>query len=189
VIDLAEWRPGWHNLPPRALAHALIERSNPMLRISASWAGRRVTGFVALLYLACVMMPSVALALADGAISAYCFDEIVEQVAALQVQSHEHVHVHSDGTVHHHVDKTSSAAVQGQTEDGTGGGGSQGHPKGHSHNGDCCGLFGFTAVLPVLSAPVDATAAYHIEQPILTNFLAGRGPERINRPPILSLPM
>ena len=32
-------------------------------------------------------------------------------------------------------------------------------------------------------------AAYPIRRPILTNCLVGCGPERINRPPILSLPM
>ena len=79
-----------------------IERSGPMLRMLASWAARRAAGFVALLYIAGVLMPSAALAFADGAVSAYCFDEIAEQVASAQV----HVHVHSDGTVHHHPDKS-----------------------------------------------------------------------------------
>jgi hypothetical protein len=190
MIHLAEWRPGWHNFASRARGHAEFERNDRMLRISASWAGRRVAGFVALLYLACVVMPSVALALADGAVSAYCFDEIVEQVAALQAQTHEHVHVRADGTVHHHVDKASSAVAQGEgAKDHAGAGSSQDHPQGHSHDGNCCGLFGFTAVLPALSAPIAEPAAYHIEQPILTNCLVGCGPERINRPPILSLPM
>jgi hypothetical protein len=160
-----------------------------MLRFSASQIGRRVAGFVALLYLACVLMPTVALALTDGAISAYCFDEIAEEVAALQAKSHEHVHVHSDGTVHHHVDKTTDAVVQGESQNNHGGAGGQGHPPGHSHDGNCCGLFGFTAVLPALSTPITEPAAYHIEQPILTNCLVGCGPQRINRPPILPLPM
>jgi hypothetical protein len=158
-----------------------------MLRILASWAGHRIAGFVALLYLAGVILPSVALAFADGAVSAYCFDDIAEQVAALQVQSHvhEHAHVHGDGTVHHHVDKTSSAAIQDDSQQGGGRTGNQSH----SHDGSCCGLFGFTAVLPVLSGAIDEPAAYHIQQPILTNCLVGCGPQRINRPPILSLPI
>src|ERR1700730_9116720 len=138
-----------------------------MLRILASWAGHRIAGFVALLYLAGVILPSVALAFADGAVSAYCFDDIAEQVAALQVQSHvhEHAHVHGDGTVHHHVDKTSSAAIQDDSQQGGGRTGNQSH----SHDGSCGGLFGFTAVLPVLSGAIDEPAAYHIQQPILTN--------------------
>jgi hypothetical protein len=163
----------------------LIERSDPMLRISASWAARRVAGLVALVYLACVIMPSVALAFANGAVSAYCFDEIAEQVAAPQV----HVHVHSDGTVHHHADKTSNAAVQGESQKGQGGTGGQGHSQSHSHDANCCGLFGFAAVLPALGGSMDDPAAYHIRQPILTNCLVGCGPERIDRPPIALLPM
>jgi len=168
-----------------------------MLRISASWAGRRVARIVALVYFAGVVMPSIALACANGAVSAYCFDEIVEQVAALQIQSHvhvhDHVHVHSDGTVHHHVDKTASIADQTGSQPGEGGASSQGpsqnHSQNHSHDGNCCGLFGFTAVLPALSSAIDAPAAYQIEQPMLASCLVGCGPERINRPPILSLPM
>ena len=159
--------------------------------MSASWAGRRVARIVALVYFAGVVMPSIALACANGAVSAYCFDEIVEQVAALQIQSHvhvhDHVHVHSDGTVHHHVDKTASIADQSGSRQG--GTDSQGHSQNHSHDGNCCGLFGFTAVLPALSSAIDAPAAYQIEQPMLASCLVGCGPERINRPPILSLPM
>jgi hypothetical protein len=166
-----------------------------MLRIVASWAGRRVAGFVALVYFAGVVAPSAALAFADGAASAYCLDEIAEQVAALQV--HVHVHVHSDGTVHQHVDKTSTAAIHGDGHKDQGGtdhqGQSQsqpeGQPKGHAHDGNCCGLFGFTAVMPVLSGGLVEPAAYHIEQPIPTNCLVGCGPDRIDRPPIALLPM
>jgi hypothetical protein len=158
-----------------------------MHRILTSRAGRRVAGLVALIYFAGVVMPSLALACANGAVSAYCFDEIAEQVAALQIPGHvqDHVHVHSDGTVHHHVDHTSSAAVQGKSEPGESGTGRQGH----SHDGNCCGLFGFTAVLPASSGTIAAPAAYHIQQPILTNCLVGCGPERIDRPPIVPLPM
>jgi hypothetical protein len=159
-----------------------------MLRISASRIGRRVAGLIALVYFACVIMPSIALACANGAVSAYCFDEIAEQVAALQIQAH--VHVHGDGTVHHHVDKVSSAAIPGESEQGQGGTGSPGHShQGQSHDANCCGLFGFTAVLPVSGGAIDEPAAYHIQQPILTNCLVGCGPERIDRPPIVLLPM
>jgi len=170
-----------------------------MLRIVASWTGRRIAAVVALVYFASVIAPSLALACADGAASAYCFDEIVEQVAALQV--HVHAHVHSDGTVHHHTDATSSAAIhrgdhkehgatasqeqsQGDAADHT-----QGHSQTHDHAGNCCGLFGFTAVMPALGVGIVESAAYHIRQPILTNCLVGCGPDRIDRPPIALLPM
>jgi hypothetical protein len=160
-----------------------------MLRILASWAGRRTAGLVALAYLAGVAMPSVALAFAGGAASAYCFDEIATQVAAPPA----HVHVHADGTVHHHVGrdvgKASSAAVPGESPTGRGGSQDQGQSGGHSHDGNCCGLFGFSAVLPELSVGIDEPAAYHIRQPVLINCLVGCGPDRIDRPPIALLPM
>ncbi len=146
----------------------------------ASWAARRAAGFVALLYIAGVLMPSAALAFSDGAISAYCFDEIAEQVASVQVR----VHVHSDGTIHHHVDKSTTIADLHQTTpSGTG------HSQTHSHDGNCCGSFGFTAVLPILAGGLAEPAAYHIQQLILTSCLVGCGPDRIDRPPITLLPM
>jgi hypothetical protein len=153
-----------------------------MLRVLASCAARRVAGIVALVYFAGVIMPSIALAFADGAVSAYCFDEIVEQVASLQV----HMHVHGDGTVHHHADKASNAAVPGESQKAQGGTGGQGHSQSHSHDANCCGLYGFTAVLPASSNAIDEPAAYYIQQPILTNCLVGCRPDRINRPPISS---
>jgi hypothetical protein len=190
TTDLAERRPSWHNSVGACPRTRSIERSDPMLRISASWAGRRVAGLVALVYFACAVMPSVALACANGAVSAYCFDEIAEQVAALQLPTREHVHVHSDGTVHYHVDKASSTTIQGDSGQARGGTGSQGHShQGHSHDANCCGLFGFTAVLPASSGAIAEPAAYHIQQPILTHCLVGCSPDRIDRPPIVPLPM
>ena len=161
-----------------------IGRSESMLRKPARWAGRRLAGVVALLYLAGVVMPSVALAFWDGAASAYCFDEIVEQVAALHIQGHDHVHIHSDGTVHHHVDQASSPAIPGEN----GGGGPGSSHQGHSHEANCCGSFGFSAVLPVFAATVAEPAAYQIQRPILTRCLIGCSPDRIDRPPIALLP-
>jgi hypothetical protein len=156
-----------------------------MLRMLSSRAARRVARIIALVYFAGVIMPSIALAFADGAVSAYCFDEIAEQVASVQV----HVHVHSDGTVHNHADRTSGPAIQGDSQKVQGRTADQGHSPSHSHDGSCCGLYGFTAVLPASSNAIDEPAAYYIQQPILTNCLVGCGPDRINRPPIFSLPM
>ena len=145
-----------------------------------------MAGIVALLYFASMLMPSIAMAFGDGA-SAYCFDEIAEQVAALHIPDHvhEHVHVHSDGTVHHHVDKTSSPVSQDEGLKAQGGTGS----KGHSHDANCCGMFGFTAVLPAWGVAIAEPAAYQIQQRILSSCLIGCGPGRINRPPISLLPM
>ena len=164
-----------------------------MLRVLASWAGRRAAAIAALTYLACVVMPSMALALMPGAVSAYCFDEIADEVAALKANKtahvHVHVHVHADGTVHvhGHAGGGSSAAHHVQSED-LGATAGQGHPHSHpgTHDASCCGAFGFTAVLPALSQGIADRVAYHIQQPIPSDCLVGCTPQRIDRPPIVS---
>jgi hypothetical protein len=159
-----------------------------MLRIFASREGRRAAVIAALLYLASVVMPSVALALVPNAVSAYCFDEIADEVAALQAKNAAHVHVHSDGTVHVH--DHAGGAHRAQNEDQ---GGAVGHGHSHSHPGthdaNCCGAFGFVGVLPALNDGAVDRVAYHIQQPIPSDCLVGCSPQRINRPPIVSLPM
>jgi hypothetical protein len=156
--------------------------NDDMLRILTSLNGRRLAAWlVALAYLAGVVTPSAALAFGDGAASAYCFDEIAEQVAAPNVQ----VHVHADGTVHHHADHTTLEALQKDSERSQNPAGSQDH----THDADCCGAFGFAAVLPAQSVPIAGSTAFHVRLPILTECLVGCRPDRIDRPPIVLLSM
>jgi hypothetical protein len=160
-----------------------------MLWVLVSRFGRRVAAAAALGYLASILMPAVALALSDGAVSAYCFEEITEQVAALQPHTQPaqanvqaHVHVHADGTVHYHAghaDHHQLAAQKGSEP------GKPQAPPEHSHDVNCCGAYGFTAVLPGLSVPVQEPRALLGQSPIISDWRAGRGPARIDRPPIL----
>jgi hypothetical protein len=143
-----------------------------MLRALVSWSGRRAVAVVALLYLAGVIAPSVALAVSDGAMSAYCFEEIAEQVAAAKVQPH--VHVHADGTVHVH----GGLAAHDEHDQSKG----KSH---HEHDANCCGAFGFVAVLPDLSAISREARVVSAQTPIASHGLDGCGPARIDRPPIL----
>jgi hypothetical protein len=141
----------------------------------------RLAALVALLYCAGVVMPSAALAFGNGAASEYCFDEIAGEVAALGL----HVHVHADGTVHHHsLDHASSAADHGDH-------GKSHNPKNtpHSHDANCCGAYGFAAVLPVLDRTIERRTETSVEPPILTECLGGCDPHRIDRPPIFLLSM
>jgi len=147
-----------------------------MFRALTRWARARLTCLIAVGYLAGTLLPSAAVAFGDG--SAICLEDLTGPVAAV----HEHVHVHSDGTVHHHVDHGSPDAKHA----------ANGHaPAGHpaSHDADCCGLFGVAAVLPVLVDVVARSSVHHIQHPVPTDCLVGCGPDRIDRPPILSLPM
>ena len=109
-----------------------------------------------------------------------------QQVASVQV----HVHVHSDGTVHHHVDKTSSATVTGEQPDRPKAGpAAKVLPRAIPTTEVAADRSGSSRVLPALGGSIAEPAAYHIQQPILTSCLVGCGPDRIDRPPIALLPM
>jgi hypothetical protein len=136
----------------------------------------RVRAAIALaaLYAACVMAPPLALAFADGAAAAHCLTD--DHHAATHRHStpdaHQHggVHRHADGAVHKHADDAGTSMNGGEDE-----------PT--STTGSCCGLFCFAATtgdLPEIGQPVHASSVL----PALDEHLAGRGPERINRPPI-----
>jgi hypothetical protein len=153
-----------------------------MLRLLLSWAGRRIGAAVALLYFAGLIAPALALAITNGAVSAYCFDEIAEQIAVAQPASpvQAHVHVHADGTVHQHADHDQQAAHEHHD---TGPGAPHHHE--HSHDADCCGAFGFSAVLPGLTGVVRESRLLLTHRPMLMNRIDGCGQARIDRPPIL----
>ena len=160
--------------------HNDIARCNNgfMRRILTDLAGRRIAQLVALLYLVGCILPSVALAFADG--NAYCFEDIAEISSP-----HANAHVHSDGTVHHHADNhgiAQAAEEHEHTGPGTG-------KQGHSHDSNCCGLFGFTAVLPILTGATEEQTTYRVQPLVLTDCLVGCDPSRIDRPPIFSLSM
>jgi hypothetical protein len=158
-----------------------------MLWMAISRVGRRVAAMAALVYLASVIAPSLALACSNGAISAFCFDEIAEQVAAVQAQAQQpnaHVHVHADGTVHYHADHGGKLA---EHHDGAPAGGTAHHED--SHDANCCGAYGFTAVLPVLSTFSEGPQVLLDRTPILSDCGAGCGPVLIDRPPILPAAM
>ena len=80
------------------------------------------------------------------------------------------LHVHADGTAHQHHDD--GAAPQAPADDGKG------------PIASCCGLFSVVAIPgePVPSFGLDSLAS--VVLPVFGEALSGRGPERINRPPI-----
>jgi hypothetical protein len=169
-----------------------------MLRILTRTVGVRL---VMLVYLAGCLAPSAAMAL--GAESAICLDEIAAQVqGAAATGAHaigEHVHVHADGTVHYHADHKAPDPTQAakknlaknelakdrlaKNDAGSG-------APAHSHDdASCCGLFGFSAVLPRLEAPLPTTLGRDLRPLFAADCLSGCGPDRIDRPPIASSSM
>ena len=129
---------------------------------------------IAALYALCVLAPNVALAFGEG--TAHC---LTEGTAAHvhQARAEAPAHVHADGTTHHHGDAIAHddhGSVPHKHSDS----------DGKNHSGTCCGLFCISAMpaAPVASLPAPPKAASHGFGHVYE--LAGRGPTRINRPPI-----
>jgi hypothetical protein len=128
---------------------------------------------LAALYALCVLAPAVAFALSDNPAIAHCLTEGHVGVHDHGAK-HDHggkLHVHADGTAHQHHD------------DGTAPQAPADHGKGPIAT--CCGLFSVVAIPgePVPSLGLDSLAS--VVLPVLGEALTGRGPERINRPPIV----
>jgi hypothetical protein len=122
----------------------------------------RVKAAIALaaLYTLCILAPAAAFAFSASPGVAHCLTEGHVGV---------HDHVHADGTAHHH-DHDGAAPPSGDDE--------------KSRVASCCSLFSVVAIPgePGLSLGLYNPAS--IVLPVLVDTLSGRGPERINRPPI-----
>jgi hypothetical protein len=146
--------------------------------LSVPTKGFRVKAAIALaaLYALCILAPSAAFAFSNNPSIAHCLIEGHTATTAHDhgtTTVHDHggkVHVHADGTAHQHHDDGSA----------------QKHPSdgGKADVATCCGLFSVVAVAsePDLILGLSSTAS--ILLPALREALSGRGPERINRPPI-----
>ena len=119
---------------------------------------------LAVVYAFCILAPHAALAFTGATSAAPCLTEAqglahVHHVAA-------NTHVHADGTAHEHGDKNR-------------------HSDGKAQHGNCCGMFCVTALATdpgvVLVVPELGTPSLVA----LETGLPSRGPERINRPPIV----
>jgi hypothetical protein len=101
----------------------------------------RAGRLLALVYLLCVMAPSLAFAIADGSLAAPCLVENEHGMGIVHVH-HETgtAHVHADGHSHHHADVGSGSAehqeIQTAPDDDSA-------PADHRHksaDGSCCGM-------------------------------------------------
>lgn len=119
---------------------------------------------LAVLYVFCILAPHAALAFTGAASAAPCLTE-TEGLAHVH-HAAANTHVHANGTVHEHGDKSR-------------------HSDGKAEHGNCCGMFCVTAlandpgvvlVVPELGTP---------PQVVLMDGLPSRGPDRIDRPPIV----
>ena len=124
-----------------------------------------------LVYALCVVAPPLALAISDGTVAAHCLTEDHGFSHTAAFQGHEHQHAHA-------------AAIAG--EDVNVGGSANHHEKshGHHHSGPCCGLFCHAAAANEQNSVSSERISHAVTLPVLDDHLAGRGPDRLIRPPI-----
>ena len=80
------------------------------------------------------------------------------------------MHVHADGTAHAHAgDHASPKHANGD---------------GKEHGSTCCGLFSVVGIPGEPAFSLGVFARTSLASPALQDPISGRGPERINRPPI-----
>jgi hypothetical protein len=134
---------------------------------------------VALLYLLCVMTPTIALALPGTAIPDCLVADATAMVHVHNYDAGEHQHQamhHDHGNAHMH-----GAAINvADHASGT----TPAHPAHHSSGGSCCELMCLTA-LPALFTDVSAPnqpASRCVNE--ASRVMAGSAPPRLYRPPI-----
>jgi len=121
-------------------------------------------------YALCVVAPALALAFIHGPTALHC---LTDQHGIVVLQEHATMHVHADGTTHRHLDGATHKPHQNPEHEGK------------SHPGDCCGLFCMTALASKASFTLGTPTHFRFERPLPDEHVAGRGPDRINRPPIV----
>jgi hypothetical protein len=119
---------------------------------------------LAALYMLCILAPSAAFAFSASPGVAHCLTE-----GHVGVYDHAKVHVHADGAAHQHEHDGFAPPSSGDEK---------------SRVASCCSLFSVVAIPgePGLSLGLHNPAS--IVLPVPADRLSGRGPERINRPPI-----
>jgi hypothetical protein len=161
-----------------------------MLSAVAKTVRIRAAITLAALYALCILAPAAAFAFSNNPAVAHC---LTEGHVGIHDHSgkHDHggkAHVHADGTAHqHHADGTTlhhhaDGTAHQHHDDGAA-------PQAAGDDGKapiatCCGLF---SVVAISGEPVPSLGFYSLASVVLPppgEALSGRGPERINRPPI-----
>jgi hypothetical protein len=154
-----------------------------MLSMLAKGVRVKAAAVLAALYALCILAPSAAFAFSNNPSVAHCLIEghsasAVHDHGTAAAQDHgtavhDHggkVHVHADGTTHQHHD-------DGQVPKSPSGGGK-------ADVATCCGLFSVVAIAGEPDLILGSSGHASVLRPPLREALSGRGPERINRPPI-----
>jgi hypothetical protein len=128
----------------------------------------RMATLFAFLYAFCVLAPSAALAFGPPDADVHCLAEGLG--IAAEHDHHGTAHQHANGALHQHADH---ASPQKHSD-----------ADGKAHPDKCCGLFSVTALAVEPGLALGVPAPVSVTFATLEDNLGGRGPDRINRPPI-----
>jgi len=149
-------------------------------RLGAGW-------FVALVYLLCVLAPSISFALPGSRAIAPC----VTEASHVPGMTHVHIkapiqHVHMDGHVHDHSAAQTHASSDDQDRSMTVAihGRSVPEKAPHSSDGQCCGLMCVTALPATLIDVVKPSAPTALCEVEGYRKVTDNAPPRLYRPPI-----
>ncbi len=117
-------------------------------------------------YAFCALAPSAAMAFADGG-AAHCLTDQQGIATASEHGGKAHVHTIASGT--HHADDASYQPAE---------------PDEKSRPGTCCGLFCVSAISVEHDVQLATPVTSSLDRFTLDAHIGGRGPDRINRPPI-----
>ena len=149
-------------------------RSCKMLSMPARAFRSKAAIVLAALYALCILAPSIAFAFSNNPTIAHCLTED-------HVGIHDHggkIHAHADGMAHRHHD---DGVAHRHHDEGT----VLKHTGDEGKAANCCGLFSLVAVAGESSLILGPSSSAANLLPLALEALSGRGPERINRPPIV----
>lgn len=127
----------------------------------------RAAIIMAVVYALCVLMAPIAVAAIEGAPAPHGLTDNHHATAAM--------HIHADGAAHHHSDQSAPCSPSDHDDNG--------------HTANCCGLLCLTALGVDVGAVFGHDVRGATSMPVVAASLAGRGPDRLNRPPIALLPI
>jgi len=128
------------------------------------------------LYALCILAPHAAMAFGNGA--AHCLTEDMSAAHVHRAKAEPVSHTHADGVVHTHGDQAPHKHADGSAPH------KNSDADGKNHGGTCCGLFCVSAIALDADMALAAPLAHSLNLPGLHESLAGRGPDRLIRPPI-----
>jgi hypothetical protein len=128
------------------------------------------------LYALCIFAPHAAMAFGNGA--AHCLTDDMSAAHVHPAKAERVSHTHVDGVAHPHGDQQSHKHVDGSAPH------ENSDADGKNHSGTCCGLFCVSAIALDADTALAAPLAHSPNLPGLHESLAGRGPDRLIRPPI-----